>query len=345
MAEEPEAARTPEGAGDTPEPEAGSGDEAQPEAAPEAPPAESPGEGDGPGEEPRPRGRWLLWLVLVLCVGVAGLEVAGLLLTYRLEGRQPPLARAPALSEPSPPAGTETPPASRFGPGVREVEVVGRVPGPARQGATAPKPGPRETAGAVKPAPEPQPPSPKAEGPGIEPTRTREPTTAGPPRREAAATSRPEPNQASRPSPKGRYALQVGVFRSQRYRNDLEARLTDLGVPHFRRAERKRFRTYRLTVQGDAPVLERAARVLEGLGYESERTDEGLVAYFFLEEEAQKALEGLVRAGFKGGYARHGGPAPVWTVYAGPFATRQEAEAVRRRLAGQGMRAYLRRLP
>ena len=343
MAEEQEAARTPEEAGDTPEPEADSGGEAQPEAAPEAPPTGAPGEGDGPGEEPRPRGRWLLGLVLVLCAVVAGLEAAGLLLTYRLEGRQPPLARAPALSQPAPPAGAEAPPASRFGPDVREVEVVGRVPGPAGQSATAPRPGPEGTARAAEPPPASQPSGPEAEGRRTEPSPAPEPATTRPPRPAAAAV--PEPDQASRPPANGRYALQVGIFRSQRYRNDLEARLAELGVPHFRKVGRKRFRSYRLTVQGNGPALERAARVLKGLGYEFERTEGGLAASFFLEEEAQRALEGLVRAGLKGGYASHTGPAPVWTVYAGPFATRHEAEAARKRLAGQGMRAYLRRLP
>ncbi len=342
MAEEQEAARTPEETGDKPEPEAGSGGEAQPEAAPEAPPAGAPGEADGPGEEPQPRGRWLLWLVLVLCAVVTGLEAAGLLLTYRLEGRQPPLARAPALSEPAPPAGTEAPPASRFGPDVREVEVVGRVPGPAGQSAAAPKSGPEGASNAAEPAPELHPPPPEGKARRTEPPPARKPAAAGPSRPEAAAAPGPVP--ASRPPAGDRYALQVGIFRSQRYRNDLEARLTELGIPHFRKVERKRFPSYRLTVQGDGPALERAAQVLKGLGYEFERTEGGLAASFFLEEEAQRALEGLVRAGLKGGYARYDGPAPVWTVYAGPFATRREAEAARKRLAGQGVRAYLRRL-
>ncbi len=347
MAEEPEAGRTPEGTGDTPEPEAGSGDEPEPEAAPEAAPAEAPGESEGPDEKPRTRGRWLLWLVLLLCGGVAALETAGLLLTHRLEGRRPPLARAPALAEPAPPAGTRAPATSRFGPDVWEVEVVGRVPGPVRPAEPAAKPETEPAATAAEPAPAPGARPPSAEGgtrPGGPPPGPT-PPPAAPPRPQTTTGPKPAPARAaSGPARKGRYALQVGIFRSQRYRNDLEARLTALGVPHFRRAEQKRFRSYRLTVQGDGPVLERAARVLEDLGYESERSDGGLVAFFFLEEEARKALEGLVRAGLRGGYARHEGPAPVWTVYAGPFATRQQAETVRERLAGEGVRAYLRRL-
>ncbi len=317
---------------------------------PESPPAdpsapeETPGERapDDTGAERKPGapGRVAGWILLVLLAGLSAVEGAGILLRDRLEGRRPVTAAPVALEGPSAP---EPPrPATRFGPGTTEVKVIGPG-GPAAE-APAPPPTPPEAPGppeALPQAPPPTVPSVRsgdaAEGKGAAAAGPAEPEKSppGPARPEAAP--RKETREPAGPA----FALQAGVFRSQRYRIATERQLGSLGLPHYVTRSERRGRAFRVVVSGEDQ--DTAARVWEEAGYRFDRTPEGLVAYFYLEDEAARAVKRLARAGIRASRSPYEGPIPVWTVFAGPF-PEERARKLKEELAARGLKTYLRRI-
>ncbi len=222
------------------------------------------------------------------------------------------LAEAPPAAPPvAAPAALPEP--GRFGPGVTEVEVAG-------PGAPAVAPGVgTPPAVAVPPPPRPEAPPPP---PG-------------------ASRAPPAPTQARG---EGTHALQVGVYRSQRYRQEAEESLQSRSLPHFRVPGSKIGTGYRVTAAAEGEAGDRALGLLGAADYLARRTPRGVEADFHLEEEAQAALALLTKAGFAGGYARVQGPLPLWTVYAGPF-PEAEARKTQKALADQGIPTQLRRKP
>ncbi len=277
------------------------------------------------------------WLAVVAAIGICGLQGAGIVLRDRLERRQF-VQQAPPLEVPGrPAAGPERALAEpgRFGPGVREVAVAG----PATSDTAA---GP-----AVLPTPEPPAPGP-AEAPSA-----RDETVTPPP----AAPRAPSP-QPEQPSPAASradtetaeqwhgHALQVGIFRSQRYRRQMESQLETLGAPWFRTRHFREGEAYRLVATpADDTSRARALQILADRGVLSQETDGGIEAYFYLEEAAQGALQALADGGVAAGYGRFSGKIPVWTVFAGPFPDAGEAEHWKKRLAREGVPSYPRTRP
>lgn len=284
---------------------------AGPASTPEAAPAQVP-----PGKARR-LGAWIALGGFAL---FALLQGAGVLVRDHLEGRRPALAEAPQ-APPAEAVPARAPAQGRFGPGVTEVEVAG----------------PEAPAIAVAPAAE-----------------TSSPAAAEPPTRpvvaEPSAPPSPPPTTAPPPPPPdtvtagGTHVLQVGLYRSQRYRQEAEAQLAALGLPHFRVPGTKTGAGYRVTVAADGDTAPRALDLLSAEGYVARRPPRGVEVDFHLEEEARAALALLTKNGFTGGYARFQGPIPLWTVYAGPF-PEAEARATQKLLAGQGIPTHLRRKP
>jgi hypothetical protein len=288
-------------------------------------------------------------LALVLLGSLAAVQGAGILLRDRIEGRLPVASTPPPQAEIQGAQPSTAPPAgARFGPEVREVKVAS-VPSqaPSRPEVEAPpaeasppgpagSPEPRESSELPEAAvPAPPPPTAAAERLPEEPAPAARP-----------AVEKPAP--AASPAPAGpppTHALQVGVFRSQKYRRQAELRLDELGVPHFRVEGVSRGWSFRVTVPAsDPPARARAGEVLEGAGYLYRTSGPALEARFFLEEEARHALELLSRADLRGEVERVEGETPLWTVFAGPY-SEGEARAVRQFLAQKGMESVLRRRP
>ncbi|GAB4251985.1 SPOR domain-containing protein [Deferrisoma sp.] len=321
MAEHPE---PPEEAPRNGEPEAPATD-APPEAPAEA--ADPSGGADTPEPAtpaPPRRGGCVLWLVLLGVLGFVAVQAAGILLRDPLEGRRALTANPRPL--PQGERAAEAPQGSRFGPDVTEVAVAP---------ASAP-PAPRRDEPASQAAPEkPEPPAPPAPAPKAEPV----------PEAPEARPAKPPPAPPSPPgaaAPERPFALQVGMFRSQLYREEMEARLRRLGLPVFLHRTQRRSKGFRVALEpGGDPASARAA--LAEAGYEVEPEGE-ILAYFYLEKEAKRAAGMLRKRGIPARIEPYEGPFPVWTVYAGPF-TREEAETARASLQRQGIRAYLRERP
>ncbi len=281
-------------------------------------------------------GRAAAWALLVLLTGLSALEGAGILLRDRVEGRRRVTAAPAVLAGPEAPEAS--PPASRFGPAVTEVEVVGPA-GGAPQPAPAPSPPPSPPA-PPEGLPEPPPPAPPTPGPN----NGAEGKPASPPKESAPEAS---PQQAvarrdkARPAAGPAFALQAGVFRSQRYRIETERQLESLGLPHYVTRSERRGKAFRVVVPGEDQ--ETAARVMEKEGYRFDRTSEGLVAYFYLKDEAGRAVKLLARSGIRAEQAPYEGPVPVWTVFAGPF-PEERARKLGDELAAKGLKTYLRRI-
>ncbi|WP_025323960.1 SPOR domain-containing protein [Deferrisoma camini] len=313
--EQPQAP-SPEREGEPPEPGASAAEETA-EAGAEAP-AGSPG-------------TWRLWALLVLLLIFAGVQGAGILLRDRLEGRTALTANPRPL-----PAGKATarPDGSRFGPEVHEVDVAPPAEGePAR-----PKePGPAEPPAEAQTQP--------GGGPAtapVPPERAGEPARApAPPAEPAEQPARAPAAPAPPPEPERPFALQAGMFRSQRYRMETEQRLRKLGFATFLRQTQRVSKGFRLVLgSGDGS---KARQALTRRGYQVEPQGQ-LLAYFFLKAEALRAARLLKENGIRARVEPYEGPFPVWTVYAGPF-TRAEAEAARKRLAKEGIATYLRERP
>ncbi len=339
------------------------------EAAPPGEP-ELPDEG-GPSVARSGRGRSaLLWGILVLFVGLAGIQAAGILLRDRLEGRMETGGK-PLQLGPATPAGAPAAPGpgQRFGPDVHEVVVV--TPPPAAPATASPPPSasppteaPKEPIAPEVSAPQAIPPPP---APAPEPV-VPEPAAAETPPPQAPGQAEPAPNAASQEVPpppaaaapplepsvlpgaaaprrEGGYVLQMGVFRSQKYRRELEQRLEDLGEPYYRTEGTGSGSGFRLTIPTPDPETRaRAAAVLASGGYAYRTTTDGLEVRFFLEEEAQAAMDRLGQAGFRVGYMRVEGETPLWTVLAGPYDL-AEAKAARERFGREGLDSYLRKRP
>lgn len=293
----------------------------------------------------RTGGLWLLLLALLL---FAGVQEAGILLRDRVEGRIPRLAGPPATSEAPPgavaPAG-ETP---RFGPQVREVTVASTsedtLPPPKPKAEPPPEP-PR----APEPATEPPAPPPEAveaaQGEEVRPAEPAPPEESAPPV-PAATTEPPPPAKLVETSePEGTHVLQMGVFRSQLYRQEVERQLDQLGISHYREEGSTEGAGYRVVIDTETPEERAKARkVLEDHDFAFREEDGKIEAILYLEQEAQRVLALLTRSGLAGGYGRIEGRVPLWTVFAGPFDL-EEAKAVRERLKKEGLPAFLRRRP
>jgi len=322
---------------DTPEPPereqpqgpspAGEGESPEPHASAAVGAAEA-----GDGAPAASRGTWKLWALLALLLAFAGVQGAGILLRDRLEGRTALTANPRPL-----PAGKAAPPpdGSRFGPDVHEVAVAPPAEGePARPHEPGPTAEPQAEAQAQPgggPAAAPIPPEPAGE-----PTRAPAPPAkpAGKPARAPAAPAHP-------PQPERPFALQAGMFRSQRYRMETEQRLRELGFSTFLRRTQRVSKGFRLVLgSGDGS---KAREALTRGGYQVEPQGQ-VLAYFFLKAEALRASRLLESSGIRARVEPYEGPFPVWTVYAGPF-TRAEAEAARKRLTKEGIPTYLRERP
>jgi hypothetical protein len=137
----------------------------------------------------------------------------------------------------------------------------------------------------------------------------------------------------------------MGVFRSQRYRRELEEKLAALGVPYYHSEGTSSAPGYRITIPTPDPAAsQRAAKALTEGGYAYHASAGGIEVRFFLEEEAQAALDLLARAGFRVGYTRVEDETPLWTVFAGPWDL-EEAKAMREQLSREGFKSFLRRRP
>jgi len=289
-----------------------------------------------------------LWAALVLLGLAAGVQVGGVLLRDRVEGRRavspaPPPGTPVATATPSAPAGS-----ARFGPEVREVVVASAPEQPAPLPAPVPAPAAAPVAAATPPATATAPPAPPSAEPPPPTTSPAPapatPTAAAPAPASPAPTAPPAP-AAMAPERPGTHVLQMGVFRSQKYRRETEQRLDRLSVPHYVLEGTTQGASFRLAVPaGDDAARGRARAALEGSGYTYRESPEGIEARFFVEEEAQHALDLLSRAGLKGGYMRVEGDTPLWTVLAGPY-TEDEARQARQRLTREGLDSYLRRRP
>lgn len=305
---------------------------------------QSPGSGGG---------RFLLRAALVLLALFAVAQGAGVLLRDRVEGRRT-AGLAPPLQTPTGPEAAqpraEPPVGARFGPEVREVtiaaaptEILPEPPAP-----TAP-PAPSE------PAPtEPEPekastetsrPAPDETAP-LPPTLPEAPVPAEVPAKERAGPRKPEREAEAAPDdPATTHVLQVGAFRSHRYRRQAELRLEALAVPHYRVEGTARSPSFRVTVSvPDAPAQSRAKEVLENAGYVYRASGSALEARFALEEEARRALDLLSQAALPAEIERTEEEAPLWTVFAGPF-READARAARELLAREGLESVLRRRP
>ena len=303
---------------------------------------------------PRPA---LLWGALLLAVVLGAVQGIGLLVG------PPP---GPALPvAPVPP--TQADAGARPRAEVLEVAVgapaaavpapaeVPRPPATSRPGepAAAPELPAKPPAVAPGPAPSPEPPTTSSEPPADTPpgtapsaapavvTRsTPEPALAAEPPAPAAASEATA--EAPPAAPSGDYVLQLGAFRSQRYRREAEETAARLGLPHFREERSRSGTSFRLQVRPEGPeAASRAAALLDGAGYLHRETPGGLEARFALEEEARAASDLLGRAGLGATYSEEEGSL-FWMVYAGPF-PEEEAEAVRERLGREGVESFLRR--
>ncbi len=278
------------------------------------------------------------WFAVVAAVGICALQGAGILLRDRLERRQfvqqaPPLE---ALGRPA--AGPERTPdePGRFGPGVREVAVAAPATPPPAAGPSA------------LPTPEPSAPGPAGALPS-----TRDETVTPPPATLRAPARQPEQPPPAEPRADTEtaeqwhgHALQVGIFRSQRYRRQMESQLETLGAPWFRTRRFREGEAYRLVATpADDTSRARALQILADRGVLFQETDGGIEAYFYLEEAAQGALQALADGGVAAGYGRFSGKIPVWTVFAGPFPDAGEAEHWKKRLAREGVPSYPRTRP
>ena len=299
---------------------------------PDGEPGERAPDGTEAGRRPGALGRAAGWALLVLLTGLSAVQGAGILLRDRLEGRRPVTA-APAVLE-SPKAPEAPRGASRFGPAVTEVEVVGPGGGaPPPPAAPSPSPRPPTPPEALPKTPPPAPPAPAPGTGGDE--------KPAPPRRDGAPQAAPEAGPRREEAAGPAFALQAGVFRSQRYRIATERQLESLGLPHYVTRSERKGEAFRVVVPGQGQ--ETAARVWKEAGYRFDRTPEGLVAYFYLEEEAGRAVERLARAGVDASRSRYEGPIPVWTVFAGPF-PEERARKLKEELAAKGLKTYLRRI-
>lgn len=277
---------------------------------------------------------WLAALSLVVLVLVAGLEIAGLLLRDRLDGRQPSLGEPPAtIGEPADGEAADPIAAGpRFGPDVREVVVgSGAPPTPAA-------PPPAQSSSVAEPSQDA--PAEKAVPPAQSPALPQEPPAA-------SATPAPTTSPAAeKPSASVMHALQMGLFGSQRYRRAMEQQVAQAGYPHFSREKIKAGSGFQITVPvAGERVQERARTVMDASGYTYSIREDALKAVFHFEEEAKKALRLLAESGIDGEYERVEGEVPMWVVYAGPFPTADEAKRVREHLSGLGLSSYLRTLP
>jgi len=315
-------------------PSPAAGEPPQPAASPAegsegAPPGQTEAEGDVPVG---PSGTWKLGALLVLLLIFAGVQGAGLLLRDRLEGRTILTTHPRPL--PAGKATVRTDDRSRFGPDVHEVDVAPPAdeepagpegPGPTKASAEAQaEPGGTPAAATLPPSPAEEPARPPA--PPAAPARQ--------PAREPTAPARP-------PQPERSFALQAGMFRSQRYRMETEQRLRKLGFSTFLRRTQRVSKGFRLVLgSGDGP---KARQALTQQGYRVEPQGQ-VLAHFFLKAEALRAARLLKENGIQAQVEPYEGLFPVWTVYAGPF-TRAEAEAARERLAREGMTTYLRERP
>lgn len=302
--------------------------------------AEAPGQRGEAGASGRPRPAWLLWGALCLLCLLVVIQGAGVLLRDRVEGRvavgaaPPPREEAAAPEARAGPFGL--PAGARFPPPVREVVVASGAPPGFSAAAPAPAtPAAVATAASREAAPPTPPPGPAASAVL--------PAAAVP---EATQEAPPPPPPAPAPARPGTHVLQMGVFRSQKYRRETEQRLDALGIPHYRVEGAAKGDSFLLAVPaGDGDTRDRARAALDRAGYLYRETPEGVEIRFFLEEEARQALEAVTRAGLTGaGYLRVPGEMPLWTVLAGPF-SEQEARAQRERLAREGLDSYLRRRP
>ncbi|PLX39996.1 MAG: hypothetical protein C0608_10260 [Deltaproteobacteria bacterium] len=125
----------------------------------------------------------------------------------------------------------------------------------------------------------------------------------------------------------GGYAVRAGLFRSQRYLIALEREIDSVKVPHFREKIVRPGSGFRLTIE--AEDAQRARELLEAHGYEVEAADEMVVAFYFVEKEAEKALLFLKENGVrKAAISPYTGDLPVWKLSCGPYAEKAEADSV-----------------
>ncbi len=260
---------------------------------------------EGPGTQPR-RGPDVVEVVVGAPAPVAPPESAETPRLPATPGREAPPA-------PSPETAAEPPPGVS-GPATAPESAAASSEGPAQPPAAASRPAPAEVVGQAPPV-----------GAVVD---------------EPAAP--PSPPATAAEAPAGDYVLQLGAFRSQRYRREAEETAARLGLPYFREERSRPGPSFRLQVRSTGPeAASRAAALLDSAGYLYRETPGGLEARFALEEEAREAADLLAREGSEATYSEEKGSL-FWMVYAGPF-SEADARAVRERLAGEGVESFLRR--
>lgn len=135
----------------------------------------------------------------------------------------------------------------------------------------------------------------------------------------------------------GTRSFDLGLYFSQKALRETEAKLSALGVPHFRVESQQPPRGFQLTlpVQDDAE-LQRARGALQKAGFLFRDSQRGPEAFFLQAEEARSAAaelaaQGAVRVRWK----RVRTARPAWTLYAGPT-TAGEASVLDQRLKAAG---------
>lgn len=289
------------------------------------------------GEMAKRPSPFLSYAALAVLFVFASAQVAGVLLRDKVEGRLSILEIPPAeeISAEEQDAEAREAYSSRFGPGVQEVEIASastaKASGSKSQNNKPQADRPVPSAAPEKPAPAPT-------AAGSESAEPKEKSKPSPSRAEAA-----DKNQSNVKKP---HLLQVGLFRSQFYRIEEEAKLKKLGVPFFSSENMSKGSGFKLAVPiSDSNGKKAAARVLDSKGYFYRWSDKGVEVYFYLESEAQKTLKLLSDLGLKGGYGFvQDEEIPIWTLYAGPF-SKDEEQKIKTILDNAGIKSVLRKNP
>lgn len=302
------------------------------------------------------------FIFLFFSLLLASAQLAGVLLRDKVEGRLSIMTKAPVSASPEDLGASKTTSresgkttndfSPRFGPGVQEVAIASGSPKEAATNTETKK------ANTSRPPVAEEAPSQEKPPPQLSEEQTQNekaaPATATGETKEAATLVEPPtktPEQIAEKSPKKTapanktHVLQVGVFRSQAYRLEEEAKLKKLQLPYFYSEKTTKGSAFKLAVLiADSKDLDKAGIALKSAGYAFQRTNQGVEAFFYLETEAQKALNLLSSHGFKGGYGFEEKYSPVWTLYAGPFSM-DEASKNQEILKGAGIKSYLKAKP
>lgn len=286
----------------------------------------------------------LSYAALAVLFVFASAQVAGVLLRDKVEGRLPILENPPAeeISSENQDAEAREAYSSRFGPGVQEVDVASAAQAKGKSQNNKPQADrPVPSATQEKPVP-----APKAAGTD-ESAAPKEKSKPSPSPVVLPSEGKPQPpahkNQSNVIKP---HLLQVGLYRSQFYRIEEEAKLKKLGVPFFSSEKMSKGSGFKLAVPiNDSNGKKAAARVLDSKGYFYRWSDKGVEVYFYLESEAQKTLKLLSDLGLKGGYGFvKDEKFPIWTLYAGPF-SKEEVQKTKTILDNAGIKFVLRKNP